>query len=621
MSGFMGKILRVNLTNGKISEEPLPREDARKFLGGSGLATKYLFDEVKKGTDPLGPENKLIFMTGPLTGTISPSSGKFNAVTKSPLTGLWGQSNSGGKWGRDFKKCGYDGLIIEGRSESPVYLVIEDDQVELRDAKEFWGKNVFETTGLMKERLGKKFNIACIGIAGENLVKYAAIMNDLHRAFGRGGFGAVMGSKNLKAIAVKGTKKVVVADKEAFKEAVQTATDFIDESLLKITLEVYGTAMVLDLVNVKGGLPTKNWQSGVCSYTDKINGPAINDTILTGRKACYACPIACGRLTEIKSGRFASKGEGPEYESIGSFGPMCDIDDLEAITHAHILCNDYGMDTISAGSTIAFAMECYEKGILKPDNTDGIKVRFGDADMMVKLVHMIAKREGLGDLLAEGTRIASQRLGQNSDRFAMQVKGMELAAYDCRATKMTGLAFATANRGGDHITAYIQGPTFLDIPFLIVEESTIKDVMVEDPAEAIVVKGMEDTLTVFDAMGACKFMGMALMAEDVVPIIANATGWEDFDVDEFRKAGERIYNLARAFNVREGCSRRDDTLPRRLLEEPLPDGPAQGQVVKLEPLLDAYYDFRGWDKATGKPTEVKLKELGLDDVAVEIGAI
>ncbi|MBC8466520.1 MAG: aldehyde ferredoxin oxidoreductase family protein [Deltaproteobacteria bacterium] len=620
MFGFMGKILRVNLTSGEISEEPLPEQEARMFLGGSGLATKYLFDELEPGVDPLGPENKLIYMTGPLTGTISPSSGRFSAVTKSPQTGFWGSANSGGRWGLDLKKSGFDGIIIEGAATKPVLLVIDDGKAELRDAEDLWGKGVKETTGLIKERLGKSFNVSCIGVAGENLVKYAAIMNDVHRALGRGGMGAVMGSKRLKAIAVTGTNKISIAEKEAFNEAAKKASDFVNESLLKMTLEVYGTDMVLDLVNVKGGLPTRNWQSGSCTYTDNINGPAINEKILTGKKACFSCPIACGRLSEVKSGKYACKGEGPEYESVGAFGPMCDVDDLEAITYAHLLCNEYGLDTVSAGSTIAFAMECYEKGILTKAETDGLELTFGDADVMMELIHKIVRREGIGDLLAEGTKRAAEKLGQGSDRFAMQVKGLELPAYDCRATKITGLGFATANRGGDHITAYVQGPTFLEIPFLIVEESTIEDVMKENPAEARVVKELEDALTVFDAVGACKFMGMALMAEDIVPVIARATGW-GFDESDFRRAGERIFNLARAFNVREGCTRADDTLPKRLLEDPLPDGPAQGQVVNLDPLLDAYYEFRGWDKATGRPTAAKLKELGLADLIDKTGAV
>lgn len=611
MFGFMGKILRVKLTDHKITEEPLPEKDAEMFLGGNGLASKYLFDNLEKGADPLGPENKLVIMTGPLTGTISPSSGRFSAVAKSPLTGLWGSSNSGGRWGRDLKRSGYDGIIVEGMAKKPVYLIINDGVAELKEATSIWGQNAKETTGLIIEELGKQFNVACIGQAGENLVRYASIMNDEDRTLGRCGLGAVMGSKRLKAIAVAGKQQIELADKEKFNEAAKKAIDFIEESLLKITLEVYGTDMVLDLVNIKGGLPTRNWKSGSCTYTDKINGPAINEKILVGRTACFACPIACGRLSEVKTGKYACKGEGPEYESVGSLGTMCDVSDLEAITFAHLLCNQYGLDTVSTGSTIAFAMECFEKGILTLAETEGLEIRFGNADVMIELIRKIAKREGIGNLLAEGTKRMSQKLGKGSEAFAMHVKGLELPAYDCRATKITGLGFATANRGGDHITAYVQGPTFLDIPFLIVEESTIKDATIENPVEAKVVKDMEDALTVFDSVGCCKFMGMALMAEDIVPLIVNATGW-NFDVDAFRKAGERIFNLARAFNIREGCGRAEDTLPERLLKEPLQDGPAKGLVVDLEPLLNSYYEFRGWDKTTGKPTPKKLRELGLD---------
>ena len=618
MYGFMGKILRVDLSQKSIKEEPLPEKEARKFLGGNGLATWYLFNELPKGIDPLGPDNKIIYMSGPLTGTMSPSSGRFSAVTKSPLTGLWGSANSGGRWGLDLKKSGYDGLIIEGVSTDPVYLVIDDGEYSLMDAQHLWGLNVRETTRLIKEEHGSKFNVSCIGVAGEKLVKYAAVMNDVHRALGRCGFGAVMGSKNLKGIAVKGSQKIRVADKQAFGEAAKQARNFISESLLKMTLEVYGTDMVLDLVNVKGGLPTRNWQLGSCDYAENINGPAINDSILTGRKACFACPIACGRLTEVKSGKYKCKGEGPEYETVGAFGPMCDISNLEAIAFANNLCNDYGLDTISTGSTIAFAMECYEKGILTTENLDGVKLEFGNEDAMIKMVHKIAQRDGVGDLLSQGTKAVSATLGQNSQHFAMHVKGLELPAYDCRATKMTGLGFATANRGGDHITAYIQGPTYMDIPFLIVEESMLEDPAVENPEETKVVKDLEDALTVFDAVGACKFMGMALMAEDIVAIIAGATGWE-FNVDEFRKGGERIYNLARCFNVREGARRIDDTLPTRLTQEPLTDGPAEGLVVDLEPLLDAYYQYRGWDQNTGIPKVDTLNEVGLAAIVNRLG--
>jgi len=615
----MGQILRVNLTERTIKTENLPAEPARLFLGGNGLATWYLFHEVPPGTDPLAPENKLIFMTGPLTGTLSPSSGRFAAVAKSPQSGFWGSSNSGGRFGLDLKRAGYDGIIVEGASPDPLTLVVTEGQIELAPADDLWGLGVAETANRLKEQYGRKLNVACIGIGGEKLVKYAAIMNDVHRALGRCGLGAVMGSKKLKAIVAGGSRHVTVSDKAAFNQAAKTARNFVNESLLKMTLEVYGTTMVLDMVNVKGGLPTRNWQSGSCDYTDDINGPAINEKILVGRKACFACPIACGRLTEVKSGQYACQGEGPEYESVGAFGPMCDVRDLEAITYAHILCNEYGLDTVSTCSTIAFAMECFEKGILTTADTDGLQLRFGQAEVMVELIHRIAQRKNIGDLLAEGTRLAAARLGRGSEQFAMQVKGLELPAYDCRATKITGLGFVTSNRGGDHITAYVQGPTFLDIPFLIVDESTIADPRVENPAEAKVVKDLEDALTVFDAVGACKFMGMALMADDVVPVIAQATGW-DFTVDEFRLAGERIFNLARLYNLREGLTRHDDKLPGRLLNEPMTDGPAAGLVVDLQPLLDAYYQFRGWDDQ-GRPTADKLIKLGLAEEARQMGLI
>ena len=621
MFGYMGKILRVNLSTAKITEETPDENDLKMFLGGSGLATKYLFNEVKKGINPLGPENKLIFMTGPLTGTPSPSTGRYTVVAKSPLTGLWGQANSAGFWGTAFKRSGFDGVIFEGVSPNPVYLVTNDGKAELRDAKHIWGKNTSETTKLIKDELGEEFKVACIGIAGENLVKYAAIINDAEkpnwgRAAGRCGMGAVMGSKRLKAIASKGTMKIKVANEEIFREEAKKRYDWVNESLLKMSLEVYGTASVLDLVNIRGGFPTRNWQTGVFKGADNISGTAIVEKILKERKACFACPIACGRISEIKTGPYATGGEGPEYESLGSFGGMCEIDNLEAITLAHFLCNEYGLDSISTGSTIAFAMECYEKGILTKEDTGGLEIKFGDPNIMIELVHKIAKREGVGNLLAEGTKAVSEKLNKGTERFAMHVKGLEMPAYDPRAAKLTGLAYVTSNRGGCHITAYVEGPTFLSTPYLIVEESDVGDILQEIPETAKVVKDMEDALAVFDAIGACKFMGMVLTAEDWATLISSLLGWE-FTASDFRKTGERIYNLERAFNVREGLTRASDTLPKRLLEEPLPEGPAKGHVVNLEPLLEAYYKFRGWDE-NGKPTPQKLKELGLDWVIKEI---
>jgi aldehyde:ferredoxin oxidoreductase len=621
MFGYMGKILRVDLSKSKITEEFPDENTLKMFLGGSGLATKYLFDEVKKGTDPLGPENKLIFMTGPLTGTPSPSTGRYTVVAKSPLTGFWAQANSAGFWGTTFKRSGFDGVIFEGISPKPVYLVTDDGKAELRDAKGIWDKNTSETTRLIREELGEKFRVACIGVAGEKLVKYAAIINDADRpnwgrAAGRCGMGAVMGSKRLKAIASRGAMKIKVANEDVYMEEAKKRYNWVNEGLLKMTLETYGTAAILDLVNIRGGFPTRNWQTGVFSGADDINGTAIVEKILTDRKPCFACPIACGRISEIKTGPYASKGEGPEYESIGTFGAMCEIDNLEAITLAHFLCNEYGLDTISAGSTVAFAMECYEKGILTKKDTDGLELKFGDPDVMIELVHKIAKREGIGDLLAEGTKTMSEKLGKGTERFAMHVKGLEMPCYDPRAVKIMGLAFAISNRGGDHCPSSIWGPTFYSVPFLIIEESDIGDVLQEIPQTAKIVKDMEDALAVLDAVGGCKFMGIVLTAEDWATLIANLTGWK-FTASDFRRTGERIHNLERAFNIREGLTRANDTLPKRLLEEPLPEGPAKGHIINLEPLLNAYYEFRGWDK-NGKPTPEKLKELGLDWLIKEI---
>ena len=621
MFGYMGKILRVNLSTSKITEEFPDPDTLKKFLGGSGLATKYLFDEVRKGIDPLGPENKLIFMTGPLTGTPSPSTGRYTVVAKSPLTGFWGQANSAGFWGVDFKRSGFDGVVFEGVSPKPVYLVTDDGKAELKDAKDIWGKSTSETTRLIKDELGQKFRVACLGIAGENLVKYAAIMNDADRpnwgrAAGRCGMGTVMGSKRLKAIASRGTMKIEVANEAAYREEAKKRYDWVNEGLLKMTMEVYGTAAILDMVNIRGGFPTRNWQTGVFSGADNINGTAIVEKILTERKPCFACPIACGRISEIKTGAYASKGEGPEYEGLGALGAMCEIDNLEAITFAQFLCNEYGLDIISAGSTIAFAMECYEKGVLTKKDTDGLELKFADPDVMIELVHKIAKREGIGDLLAEGTKVMSEKLGKGTERFAMHVKGLEMPCYDPRAAKIMGLAFASSNRGGDHCPSCIWAPTFVSMPFIIIEESDVGDILQEIPETAKVVKDMEDAVAIFDAVGGCKFMGFVLTAEDWATLIANLTCWK-FTASDFRRTGERIYNLERAFSVREGLTRADDTLPKRLLEEPLPEGPAKGQVVSLGPLLDAYYEFRGWDK-NGKPTPEKLKELGLEWVINKI---
>lgn len=617
---YMGKLLRVNLTNGKVLEEKVRADWTEKYIGGPGLATRYLYQEVPKGADPLGPENLLIFMTGPLTGTAAASAGRYSVVAKSPLTGIWGHGNSGGNFGPALKRSGYDGIIFEGTAPNPVYLEIIDGKAELSDAQHLWGKSVSETESALNESLGKHRHIACIGPAGENLVRYASIMNNSHRSVGRSGMGAVMGAKRLKAVVCSGKAPIHLADKDHFHSVARRQIALLNESMLKVGFETFGTNMVSDMVNARGGYPTLNWQKGVFDRIEEVNGQALSDKVLVKEVRCFACPIACGRGTQIKEGPWKGhKGEGPEYETANMFGAACGVSDLNAITMANYLCNDYGLDTISTGSTIAFSMECYQKGLLTDEQTGGMEIEFGNPGLVIDLIGKIARREGIGNLLAEGTKVLSGIVGQGSERFAMQVKGLELPAYDPRAAKITGLGYVTANRGGDHITAFVQGPTFIDAPFLIVDDSRIEDPFLANPEEARVVVDLENALTMFDCMGACKFMGILLLAEDFVELINAATGW-NYTVTDFRRCGERNFNLMRLFCVREGITRESDTLPKRLMEEPLPDGPAAGEVISqetLERLKDAYYALRGWDRTTGIPTPEKMQELGLDGLRKE----
>ncbi len=621
LNAFIGKILRVNLTERIITEENIREDWAVKYIGGAGLATKYLYQETPKGADPLGPENPLIFMSGPLTGTASASSSRYSVVARSPLTGIWGHGNSGGSFGATLKRSGYDGIIFQGISPEPVYLKVVDGATELCDAKNLWGKTVPETEDLIQEASDQEMTIASIGSGGENLVRYASIMNNKHRAVGRCGLGAVMGSKRLKAVACAGKTPISLANQDIFRKTAKRQMDLLDESMLKIGFETFGTNMLADMVNAKGGYPTRNWQEGVFEEIEEVNGQAMTDKVFVKGVNCFACPIACGRGTEIKEGEWKGrKGEGPEYETTNTLGAMCGISDMNAITMANYLCNEYGLDTISTGSSIAFAMECYEKGILTKEQTGGLDVKFGNTKLVISLIKKIANREGLGDLLAEGTKVMSEKLGQGSEHFAIHVKGLELPAYDPRAAKITGLGYVTANRGGDHMTGYVQGPTFIDMAWLLVDESRIEDSFVANPKEARVLVDMENALTMFDAIGGCKFMGLILTVQDCLELLNSATGW-NLGVDEFKKSGERIYNLIRAFCIREGITREMDTLPKRLMEDPLPEGPAKGMVIEkktLEMMKDAYYEFRGWDKESGKPTPGKLRELGLDDLIEEV---
>ena len=597
MKAMNGRILRIDLSSGKISKESLDESLARNFLGGRGIATKILYDELPAGTDPLSPENKLIFAAGPLTGTSAPTGGRYMVITKGPLNGAIASSNSGGFFGKEFKTAGYDLIIFEGKAEKPVYVWIKDDEVEIRDASDLWGKNTHETTDILMERIGdSKAKVACIGPAGEKLSLIACIINDKHRAAGRTGVGAVMGSKNLKAVVVRGTGRVELADADKFREAQKASMGKIRENpTTSQGLPAYGTAVLVNVINENGLFPTRNFQTGVFEGASKISGETLADMYLTKNTHCFACPIGCGRATKI-NGR---EGEGPEYEVAWSFGADCGVDDLKAIVEANYLCNELGLDGISAGATIAAAMELYERGYIPKEDLDGPELKFGSAEAIVEYTRKMGLREGFGDKLAEGSYRLAAAYGH--PELSMSVKKQELPAYDPRGAQGHGLEYATSNRGGCHVRGYMISPEILGAP-----EKIDPQVLEGKPTW---VKTFQDLTAFIDASGLCLFSSFALGADEYGALASAATGWE-MDANEVLKIGERIWNLERLFNLREGFTKDDDTLPERLLKEPMPEGPNKGTVHKLGELLPEYYKVRGWDE-NGVPTEEKKKELGL----------
>lgn len=605
MVGYMGKTLYVDLSKAKVAEKPLNLQIARKFIGGRGLGVRILYDELKMGgINPYGPENVVIFATGPLTGTVAPSSGRYCVVTKSPLTGTCLDTHAGGRFGPELKYAGYDAIIVTGRSKNPVYLWIDDKDVVLRDARHLWGKVVSETEQMIKEEIGdEEIKIASIGPGGEKLVSFACVMNDLHRAAGRGGAGAVMGSKNFKAIAVRGTGGVKIADFETFMEVVDEAYEALKKHRttgISGTLPKYGTAGILNNMNEHGILPTRNFQTGVFEGAEKISGEEIAKTILKRNKACASCIIRCARFCVVEIGPYTGTTlEDPEYENCWSFGAQCGVDRLDAIAKANLICNEYGIDTISAGNAIGFAMECFERGLIKLEDTDGIRLKFGDFEAMVAMTEKIALKEGFGSILAQGVEKAAEIIGKGASSFAMHIKGMEMPAYDPRGAKGQGLAYATSNRGACHLRAYIIKYEILGTPFYADRFST--------EGKARLVVETQDEYSVIDSLILCIRIPLAVSMEVSARLLTAATGW-NFTVEGLMKAGERIYNMERLFNAREGFSRKNDTLPSRILREKMPEGPAKGHVVELDGMLDEYYSIRGWNK-DGVPTKEKLREL------------
>jgi aldehyde:ferredoxin oxidoreductase len=609
MHGWRGKVLRIDLTKGEIKEESLDPAVARDYLGGRGLGVYYLNKEADPGCDPLSPENMLIMAVGPLTGTTAPTAARYMVMTKGPLTGAITCSNSGGHFPREMKRAGYDALIFTGRAAGPVYLWVDKGRFELRRAGHLWGKTVPETTNALLDETDAKARVACIGPAGEKLVLFAAIMNDRYRAAGRSGVGAVMGSKNLKAVVVLGEGSVPLADKEQFNEIQERVLTKLRNAVKAAPspLSLHGTIGVMTPLTQKYGiLPTKNFQQGTFDGWEAISGQTLTRTYLQKTVACWACPIACGRYTKVDEPGFEGEGEGPEYETGFALGALCMVDNLAAVTKANYVCNDLGLDTMSMGATVACAMELFDRGYVSEKETGG-PVRWGDGHRLVELVKLTGYREGFGNELAEGSLRLARRYGH--PELAMVSKGLELPGYDPRGLQGSGLNYATSPIGGSHCRAHMAYCEMVGIPKLV------------DPHEwkgkARIVKRWQDVFSLIDSAGLCLFFAvrnllrpdLEILPDGILEYLNAATG-AGYTLDELVKVGERTLNAERLFLTRAGFSRKDDSLPPRLLNEPFSEGPAMGKVVHLEEMLDEYYQERGWTR-DGIPTEAKLRELGL----------
>jgi aldehyde:ferredoxin oxidoreductase len=599
MEGWAGKILDINLTSGSIETLPLDMEMARLFMGGRGLGARLLWDLVGPEVEPLSPENVLIFATGPLTASGAQTSNRFSVTTKSPLTGTILDANSGGWWGMRFKRTGHDALIVRGKAPQPSLIEITPEGVFIKDATHLWGQTVLETTAALGQNNNKR-NVLCIGPAGENLSRIAAIMNDGHRSLARGGVGAVMGSKNLKAIVTVGTEKNTAHDKDLFKFMLYETGKIIKQSpLTSKALPQFGTAVVMNLVNEIGALPTRNFQQSQFENAEAISGERMSETILVKKRACWACPIACTRVTKTER----MEGEGPEYESTWAFGAQCGIDDLELIAEANYLCNDLGLDTISMGNTIGCAMELTQRGLLDSD------LGFGQAEKLYDAICDTAYRRGLGDDLAEGSYRLAEKAG--APELSMSGKKMEMPAYDPRGMQGQGLLYATSNRGACHMRGNMLGPEVLALPRLVDRLAT--------QGKAGIVAVHQNTASVVDSLVVCKFTNMAATEEHFARLLTAISG-RPILAQDLSQTGERIWNLERLYNLREGFTAADDTLPDRLLNEPVAEGPSAGFTVKLAPMLQEYYEFRGWDEQ-GVPLPETLKELELDSLVETVEAV
>ncbi len=621
-NGYMGQILRVDLTSDNCSTEAVHTDTARKFVGGVGYAARILFDEVTPGIDPLGPENKLVFATSPLSDNIVPGGGSVSICFKSPMSHAWGESRSGGNFGPDLRRAGFDLLIIEGKSEKPVYLEVVDGKASLKSAADFLGKDVYEKTDFVEARMPadlKRKSVMCIGPAGENSVAFASIMCR-DRAAGRSGGGAVMGSKNLLAVAVGGSAKVTHADPKAFMAAVKNAVQTVKANEVCDWFNEFGTTADLPGADESGDLPTKNWRSNSWGEGTRLFDH-FQKNILVQPNQCYTgCPIGCGRICEVKEGPYKTPvHEGGEYETVAAFTAFSLNEDMDAAVHCGYLCNKWGMDTISAGALVSFAMDCYSEGILTKKETEGIDLSWGNTQALPLLIEKMAFRKGFGDILANGVKVAAEKIGNGADKLAIHVKGLEGPAHDARSSKALSLGYGTASRGMCHIQpldgmSYDKGKMDFGMQKYGVRDPE-KVGQWDEKGKGKDTALLQRGLILPDVLTTCKFMCYAGITPDHwAEILSGATGW-DIDAEELIKVGERVLNLQRLFNVRESLGRKDDMLPERVLSMP-ESGNFKDEktciMKNYDALLDEYYEACGWDVKTGAPTKETLAGLDLD---------
>ena len=598
--GLAGTILRVDLTSGEVKRTHTPRHLFEQFIGARGVGAHLLFHELQPHTDPLGPRNKLIFLTGPLVGTMAPGANKITVSFRSPLSETYSFSLCGGHLAPELKFAGFDGIVVEGKSDKPVYLWIDNGKAALRDAGHLWGKQTHDTEDAVRQELGdEEIRVACIGPAGEKLVRFACIQADYHREFGRGGAGAVMGSKNLKAIAVRGTGSVKVADpKTLARISEETYAELAEHPKARLRRQ-FGTPEMVESTNGFGYWATRNFSTGYFEEADRLTGPELREKIFIGDNSCYACPVACGKVSAVTRGPFAGKAiEGAEFETIGLLGANCGVSDPEAITAATAICDAYGFDTMSAGAAISLAMEAFELGAITSEDTGGLDLRFGNGEALIALTQQIGERIGLGDVLAEGARRAAEKFG--TPDLAMHVKGQELATYEPRGVVGMGLSYAISPKGGHHMIAPTMGMETAGDP----ARRLIPD------GKAKMVKDTQLIMTIVDSLGMCASMRFVLAPQAMLSLYGAVTGIS-LEEEEALRIAERVNNLERLFNIREGLTRKNDTLPRRLLKETMPTGPSKGNTVPLDQMLDEYYELIGWD-SNGMPDPKRMRELGLE---------